>query len=84
MIVKKLERKWIGASVKRNALLMDVQIKSSEEECAEDMEQGSNYAAVKVALTIHRGVECALDTEQRSNDAAVRDAQIKLKEEECA
>jgi len=59
-------------------------IKSSEEECAKDMGQRSNDAAVKDSQIKLKKEECASGMGQRSNDAAVKDAQIKLKKEECA
>jgi hypothetical protein len=56
----------------------------SKEECALDMGQKSNDAAVKDARIKLSREECALDMGQKSNDAAVKDAPIKLRREECA
>ena len=52
--------------------------------CALSMEQRSNDAALKDALTRRRKEECATGTGQRPNDAAVMDVQINQGKEECA
>ena len=54
------------------------------EECAGDMGQMSNYAAVTGAQIMLRMKDCASGMGQRSNYAAVTGAQIMLKEEDCA
>ena len=60
-----------------------MQIKLSEEECAEGMEV-QNYVVVKDVQIKLREEECALRMGQSANDAAVKDARIELSEEECA
>jgi len=57
-------------------LLTNAKILSSVEECAGDMEQRGNYAAVKGAIMKQKKEECALSTEQRRmrSYAAVKDA----------
>ena len=65
----------LGRGADMNALLMDAQIKSSMEECAEGMEQRSNDVALKDALTKLRKEEYASGMEQMSNDAAKLDVQ---------
>ena len=86
MIARRLEEKWIGASIKRYALLIGAQIKSSKEECARSMEQrlSTSDAAVKDAQNMQSKEECVLSMEQRlsAKDAAVKDAQIKSSDEE--
>eukprot|EP00985_Skeletonema_marinoi_P014918 scaffold7624_cov110-Skeletonema_marinoi.AAC.3 len=52
--------------------------------CALSMEQRSNDAALKDALTRRRKEECATGTGQRPNDAAAMDVQINQGKEECA
>ncbi len=54
------------------------------EECALDMEQRANYAAMMDAQIWPKKEDCALGMEQRSNDAELKDAQVLLKREECA
>ena len=65
---------------------MDVQIRFGKEECAVDMGQSGNYAAVEDAQIRLRGEECAVGMGQRSNsrDAVVKDAQSMLREKESA
>ena len=79
-----LQRKWKRRSTDMNALLMDAQIKSSEEEYAGGMGQRSNYAAVKDAQIKSSKEECAKSMGQRRNNAPVMDARTKSNVEEYA
>jgi len=54
-----------------NAMWMDAQIKLRMEECAEGMEQRTNYAAVKDVQIKLGKEECVIGMEHRSNYAVV-------------
>ena len=73
-----LERKLIGRSIERYALLMGAQIKPRKEECALNMVLRSSDAVVKDAQAMLKEEACALSMGQnrRSNYATVKDAQI--------
>ena len=59
----------------------DAQINLIEEECAPDMEQRRNYAALKDALIQE---ECVGDMGRRGSFAVVKDVRINLIQEEYA